>query len=399
MTGTRSYEFARYLVGKGHRLTMITSGLANREFTVPQGQKYIEVEIDGINVVAIAAGYNNPQVGTAMKSWRRMLEFYQFSKLASRVGRRLSRPDVVLATHTPLTVGLAGISLSRYFSVPFVFEVRDLWPQGLVDLGLMKSPLAVLWLDRMAKKIYTAASRIIALSPGIKEGIVSAGIPAERITVIPNACDLDLFRPDMDGSYWRQRLGLGGRFTAIYFGAMGKANGLEYIIEAARILSKRGQNNIAIVLLGDGGQRAGLEKMTGDYGLTNVIFDGPLPRNEVAGAVASANACITVIRPSKNNTWSPNKMFDALAAGRPILINVRGWLGETVENNNCGRCLDPYQPQSLANALEELSANPKLCQEMSRNARALAEREFDRLKLAACFENVLLEAVKDVVVL
>jgi glycosyltransferase involved in cell wall biosynthesis len=390
MTGTRSYEFAKYLVGKGHRVTMITSGLANKEFSVPEGQEYTQVETEGISVVPIAAGYNDPQVGTGMKGWRRMLKFYRFAMLASRVGRKLSRPDVVFATHTPLPIGLAGISLGRYFGVPFVFEVRDLWPEGLIDLGLLKNPLAILWLRRMAQKIYTAASQIVTLSPGMKEGIVKAGIPAERVTVIPNACDLDLFRPDLDISYWHQKLGLGGHFAAIYFGAMGKANGLEYIIEAARILMQRRKHHIAIILLGDGGQRPELEKMAKDYGLTNVIFAGPISRDEVARLVAACQICMTVIRPSKNNTWSPNKMFDALAAGKPVLVNVPGWLGDIVKNNNCGRSLDPHKPEALADALEELSANPELCREMGRNARSVAEREFDRLKLAARLENILL---------
>ncbi|KPL24344.1 MAG: hypothetical protein AMJ75_03895, partial [Phycisphaerae bacterium SM1_79] len=209
MTGTRSYEFARYLAGKGHQVTMMTSGLANREFATPKGKQYAEFDAEGIHVVAIGAAYNDPQVGTGMSGWLRMLKFYQFAWLAGRVGRRLGKPDVVFATHTPLIIGLAGIALGRYFSVPFVFEVRDLWPEALVNVGALKNPLAVWWLRRMANKIYTEAKHIVALSPGMKEGIVRTGVPDEKVTVIPNASDLDLFRPGLDGSAARQRLGLG----------------------------------------------------------------------------------------------------------------------------------------------------------------------------------------------
>jgi glycosyltransferase involved in cell wall biosynthesis len=395
MTGTRSYEFSRYLAAKGHQVTVVTSGLANQEFPVPKGSQYAEAKIEGIRVVSIAAGYNDPQVGTAMSGWRRMLKFHQFARLAARVGRNLAAPDVVFATHTPLPVGLAGIALSRHFGVPFVFEVRDLWPEALVNVGALKNPVAIWWLRRMARKIYTHAKHIVALSPGMKEGIVRAGVPAEKVSVIPNASDLDLFQPGLDGSVWRERLGLGDRFAAAYFGAMGLANGLEYVIEAARILAERGSSHIVIVLHGSGGRRPELEKMARGYGLTNVVFSDPVPdKAEVARIVAACDACMTIYRATKEHTWSPNKMFDSLAAGKPTLVNVPGWLGSLIESNNCGRCLDPNRPAALADALEELAANPQLCEEMGKNARALGERQFDRRKLACQLEDVLLRLTR-----
>jgi glycosyltransferase involved in cell wall biosynthesis len=371
---------------------MMTSGLANREFPVPDGEQCAEFETDGIHVVAIAAAYNDPNVGTGLSGWRRMLKFYQFAWLAGRLGKTLPKPDIVFATHTPLTIGLAGLALSRHFGVPFVFEVRDLWPDALVNVGALRNPLAIGWLKRMAKKIYARADHIIALSPGMKDGIVRTGVPSENVTVIPNASDLDLFRPDLDGSAARQRLGLNGQFTAIYFGAMGLANGLEYAIEAARILAERGRDHIALVLLGGGGKRSELENLAREYKLTNVIFRGPTGKDEVARIVAGCQACMTLFRASNENSWSPNKMFDALAAGKLVLINVPGWLGETIEANHCGRRLDPTRPQELADALEALAADPELCRRMGENARTLAEREFARGKLAERFESVLLYA-------
>jgi glycosyltransferase involved in cell wall biosynthesis len=392
-TGTRSYEFARHLTKKGHRVTMITSGLHNAQFPVEGDNKYAIAETDGIKVVSIAAGYNDPYDGTAMPGWRRMLKFYEFAWLAAKVGMKLDRPDVVFATHTPLTVGLAGIKLSRHFKVPFVFEVRDIWPDALVNVGALKNPLIIWWLRRMAKKIYAAANHIVALSPGMKEAVVRTGVSEKKITMIPNSSDLELFRPDLNGSASRSRLGLGSRFAAIYFGAMGFANGLEYLIEAARILSERGRDDIVIVLHGDGGKKSELKKMAGDYKLTNVVFSDLVPdKNEVAQIIAACNACLVIYRATKEHTWSPNKMFDALAAGKPVLINVPGWLGETIEKHNCGKCVDSNRPQNLADALEELADNPQMCREMGINARSLAEQKFSRAKLADCFETVLLSA-------
>ncbi len=393
-TGTRSYEFGRQLVAKGHDVTMLTSGLANSEFPVCEGEPCCEHEIDGIRVLAIRGGYNDPNMGTGLSGWRRMLKFYEFARAASQVGRGLPRPDVVFATHTPLTVGLAGADLGDYFGVPFVFEVRDLWPEALVNVGALSNPLVIWWLRRMARTIYRQANHIVALSPGMKEGIVRTGVPAEKVTVIPNASDLDLFRPDLDGHSFRERVGLGKRFAAIYFGAMGLANGLEYVIEAARILAERKRGDIVFVLHGDGGKRPELESLARDYGLANVVFsDLAANKEEMARIVAGCDACLTIYRATKEHSWSPNKMFDSLAAGKPVLINVPGWLGETVERNGCGRSLDPSRPDALADAMQELADQPQLCRRMGQNARALAEREFDRRILAERLERVLAEAV------
>ena len=392
-TGTRSYEFGRYLAGRGHEVTMLTSGLANAEFPVCPNEPCCEYRIDGMRVISVAAAYNDPNLGTALSGWRRMLRFHRFAKRAAEVGRCLGRPDVVFATHTPLTVGLAGLELSRYFGVPFLFEVRDLWPEALVNVGALNNPAAIWWLRRMARQIYRAADHIVALSPGMKDGIVRAGIASEKVTVIPNGSDLDLFHPGLDGSAARERLGLGQRFAAIYFGAMGLANGLEYVIEAARILAERGANQIVLVLLGDGGRRGELANLARTYGLSNVVFCPAADKEEVARLVAGCDVCLTIYRAAKEHSWSPNKLFDALAAGKPVLINVPGWLRETVEKNDCGRYVDPCRPEALAEALGELSNDAALCRRLGENARALAERQFDRRLLAAQFEQVLQNAV------
>lgn len=389
-TGTRSYEFSQYLIQRGHRVTMITSGIDNPLMTLPPDRDWVEMECDGIHVVGVRAGYNDPKPGTGLSGLQRLCKFYAFARMAARVGCRMDPPDVVLATHTPLPIGLAGIRLQRHFGVPFLFEVRDLWPEALADAGLLTQPLAIWWLRRLARRIYRQADHIVALSPGMRDGILSYGIPGERVTVIPNASDLDLFRSDQNGHAWRRYLGLGDRFVAVYFGAMGRANGLDYVVDAAHRLEQRGRRDIAIVLIGDGAERLRLRARVEALHLTNVIFQDSLPRAEIAKAVAGAQVCLTIFRPSLSNAWSPNKFFDSLAAGRPVLINVPGWLGDTITENQAGLCLDAQEPTALADALEQLTDGPDACQCMGRNARALAERKFDRMKLAAQFEAVLL---------
>lgn len=391
ITGNRSYEFSKCLIRRGHRITMICSGVENEpRLTVPPGKKYIETEVDGIHCVPIAAALANPLIVTRLSGYRRMLQFLHFAKLASRVGRRLPRPDIVFASHTPLTIGLAGMDLARHFDVPFVFEVRDLWPQALINLGVLRNRLAIWWMRRMERKIYRAADHIVALSPGMKQGVVAAGIAERHVTMIPNACDLDLFRPDIDPGPGRERLKLGDRFAAIYFGGMGVANGLDYAVEAARELHRRGNERIVIVLHGNGGQRKALQSQVRQYGLPNVVFSDPVPdKAKVAQLVAACDVCLTIYRATTEHTWSPNKMFDSLAAGKPVLINVPGWLTDVVEQHRCGRGVSPERPEQLADALEDLAAAPDQCRRMGENARALAQRQFARERLAQELETVL----------
>ena len=176
---------------------------------------------------------------------------------------------------------------------------------------------------------------------------------------------------------------------------MGLANGLEYVIEAARILAERKQDHIVLVLQGGGGKRDELVTMAKRRGLQNVVFGELVPKEEVPAIVAGCDVCLTIARPGKDPTWSPNKLFDSLAAGKPVLINIGGWLGEMIARNACGRFVAPDRPVALADALVELSQNPVLCEQMGRNARALAERDFDRNLLAARLEHVLAQVVTE----
>ena len=393
--GTRSYELARNLVKLGHKVTMITSGLMNDEFPVSKNKVFEQYETEGIRVIPIAAGYADTRKGTGIAGWQRMIKFLDFSRLASKVGKKFEKPDIVFATHTPLPIGIAGIKLGRHFQVPFIFEVRDLWPDALINVGALKNPVVIFWLRRMEKKIYHAANHIVALSPGMKKGICKGGIAEEKVTVIPNASDLDLFQPGLDGSIAEKKLKVGGRFSAIYFGAMGIANGLDYTVKAAQILKKRGRDDIAIILHGDGGERQNLERMVKKWSLDNVIFSSPVPeKEEMARIVAGCNACMTIYKATKEESWSPNKLFDALAAGKPVLINVNGWLREIVEENGCGRYVDPANPEDLANSLEILANDKEKCKGMGQNARTLAENEFARKKLVKKLENVFVNALR-----
>lgn len=379
--GTRSYEFARHFVGQGHQVTMVTAADPSLPWT---GGLIRRRTIDGINVVELRAGYSDYTSGTARSYGQRIIAFILFALASVLAVLRARRPDVVFATSTPLTIGIPGVIASKWHRVPLVFEVRDLWPEAPIQMGALRHPITILaarWLERF---IYRRSAHIVALSPGMRDGVIDAAVPPERVSVIPNASDLHLFSPTLDGSEFRQKWGLQDKFVALYFGTMGEANDLWQVVRAANVLHERGEDGIAFVLHGRGRQRPELETYVREQGLSNVIFSDTLPdKSAVARLVAAADVGMTIY---KNlpvlYTCSPNKLFDTLAAGRCVLVNTPGWLRELVEENRCGVAARPDDPVHLADQIVYLRDNPELVREYAANARRLAERSFDRYKLA-----------------
>ena len=390
--GTRSYEFARYLVNQGHEVVMIAaadessgrgSGLVNHR------------DVDGIELIEVRAGHNDYLRGTSMGYLARIRSFFQFALASSRVALRLPRPDVVFATSTPLTIGIPALAASWRHNAPLVFEVRDLWPEAPIQLGALRSLMGIelaRWLERT---IYRNAAHVIALSPGMRDGVVGAGAPADRVSVIPNAADLDLFSPAVDGLEFRARLGVNGQFVCSYFGAMGEANDLNPVVEAARLLEESGERGIVFVLHGGGKRRAELEAFCRRHKLTNVIFSDPIPdKHAIARLAAASDVCMTIY---KNvpilYTCSPNKLFDTFAAGRPAIVNSPGWLKDLVERNEAGFYVRPDDAEHLSERVVFLRDHPELVRAYGRNARRLAEESFDRNRLAGQLLSVLEQVV------
>jgi glycosyltransferase involved in cell wall biosynthesis len=391
--GTRSYELARYLQDQGHHVTMVTAASGHSARDRQSGRR----EIDGIEVVELKAGYRDSIEGTRMSYSRRIINFLSFARAATMAGLSLPKADIVFASSTPLTIGIPGLIISKLRRIPFVFEVRDLWPEGPIQIGALKSPLLIMvarWLERI---IYRNSAHIVALSPGIRDGIVATGVSESKVTVIPNASDLDLFSPNVDGRDYRNKLNLNGKFMCAYFGAMGKLHGLSFLLDAAAELKRRQVNDIVFVLKGDGKERQILEARCIAEDLTNVIFSEPVAKEEIPKFASAANVCLNLaINLPILTACSPNKMFDSLAAGRPVLVNIPGWMQELVETNRVGVFVEPDNPTNFADKVIFLRDHPELCEEYGRNARCLAERQFARQKLVAQTEQVLLNAHKDV---
>jgi glycosyltransferase involved in cell wall biosynthesis len=370
--GTRSYEFARRFAAHGHRVRMLTAGDGRREQ-------------DGIEVVGVRGAYSDYMAATAMSYPRRMLAFARFALGATVAALRGPRPDVILATSPPLTMALPALAASLRHRVPFAFEVRDLWPEAPIQMGALRGR-TLQWLARALERfVYARAAAIVALSPGIRDGVIAAGVPQAKVELVPNASDLELFSPEADGAEVRERLGLGDSFVCSYFGAMGEANDLTQVVEAAALLEQRGEDRVRFVLLGEGKRRPELEELARALGARNVVFDDPVPdKSAVARLAAASDACLTLFKDVPVlATNSPNKLFDTFAAGRPAIVNTPGWMRELVEQNEAGLFARPGDPGDLADKVLLLRDSPELAERYGRNARALAEREFDRDRLAA----------------
>jgi glycosyltransferase involved in cell wall biosynthesis len=362
--GTRSYEFARRFVASGHGVRMVTAGGGRSG-------------VDGIEVVGVSGAYSDYVSATARTNRERMLAFGRFGAGATAAALSAPRPDVIYATSPPLSVALPALAAAARWRAPLVFEVRDLWPEAPIQMGALTDPRMQRWARSLERRVYRRASRVIALSPGIRDGVIAAGAEPDKVELVPNAADLDLFHaaaPPKD-------------FLVSYFGTMGEANDLTAAIEAARLLP-----DMPFVLMGDGKRRAELERSAP----ANVEFPGPAARKEdVAKLAARSGACLTLFKDVPVlATNSPNKLFDTFAAGRPAIVNMDGWMRRLVEDNEAGMYVPAGDAGDLAQKLAWLRAHPEDAARMGRNARALAEREFDRDKLAAQVLAVLEEAAR-----
>jgi glycosyltransferase involved in cell wall biosynthesis len=357
--GTRSYEFARRFVASGHRVRMVTAG---------EGAS----TVDGIDVVGVPGAYSDYMSATASTDRDRMVAFGRFAAGATAAALRGPRPDVIYATSPPLTIAAPALAAVARWRAPLVFEVRDLWPEAPIQMGALSNPRLQRQARSLERQAYRRARRVIALSPGIRDGVIGAGVPAGKVVLVPNASDLDLFRPSPPPE----------RFLVSYFGTMGEANDLTIAIEAARLLP-----DMPFVLMGDGKRRAELERSAPP----NVEFPGPASsKEEVAALAARSGACLTFFKDVPVlATNSPNKLFDTFAAGRPAIVNMDGWMRQLVEDNDAG--LYVRDAADLVQKLAWLRAHPEEVSRMGRNGRDLAEREFDRDLLAGRVLDVLEE--------
>lgn len=376
---TRSYWISKELVKRGHHVTVITG---NSESKHEPGR----FNRDGIDVIYVNNLYNNSQT-KLQKVW----SFVKFIFQSTSVALKEKDVDLVYATSTPLTIGAVALALKTLKGWRYVFEVRDLWPEFPIQVGAIKNPMLIWLLRKFEKRIYRCSEHVIALSPGMQEGVVKAGTPVEKTSMIPNMSKPDIFYPHEVNQDVVQRFNLDlNKFNVIHFGMLAVANGLEYIIKVAIELKKRGNEDINFIFMGEGAMEPELKDVVKRENLTNVQFLGNHPVGVVAEVTNCCNASITSF---KNipilATNSPNKLFDSLSAGKPIIVNSAGWTKDLVENDNCGFYVDVEKPEMLVDKLLEYKDKKDLLDIWGKNARKLSVEVYDKAKLSAQVVDLL----------
>lgn len=389
-TGIRSYEMAKRLIARGHQVTMVCGsyggGETGLEMPFINGRR--RGVVDGIDIIELDLAYSN-----ADGFVRRGLTFLKFA--IRSIGLALTEKyDLLFATTTPLTAGIPGVFGRWLRGKPFVFEVRDLWPELPKAMGVITNPVILTAMAVLEWVSYHSAHRLIGLSPGIVDGIVRRGVPRGRIAMVPNGCDLDIFA--IGTLPWRPAGVQATDMLAVFAGTHGIANGLDAVLNAAAELQRRGRDDIKLLLIGQGKLKLALIERAQRERLENVIFHDPVNKERLAGLTAGADIGMQILAniPAFYYGTSPNKFFDYIAAGLPVLNNYPGWLAELILDQQCGLVIPPDNASAFADALEQAASNRAALVEMGRRGRALAEREYDRSKLADAFAQWLEGACK-----
>jgi glycosyltransferase involved in cell wall biosynthesis len=381
--GIRSYAMAQSLIRNGHQVTMVCGsfGAGQTGLTQPFNKGVRRGVVDGIDIIEFELPYSN-----SLSFLKRILIFLSFAFKSIKVALT-EQYDIVFATTTPLTAGIPGIFAKWLRRKPFVFEVRDLWPELPKAMGVIKNPI-VLWIMSVLEwTSYHSADRLVGLSPGIVDGIIKRGIAPEKVASIPNGCDLDIFASDHQP--WRPEGVEEADLMAIFTGTHGLANGLNAVLDVAVELKDRQRTDIKLVLVGDGMQKKALMERAEKLQLDNVVFHDPVNKAKLAGLMASADIGLQILAnvPAFYYGTSPNKFFDYISAGLPVLNNYPGWLAELITKEQCGFAVPPENPKAFADALEQAADQREQLNQMGKNGQQVAKEQFNRSILSQKFSD------------
>ena len=389
--GSRWNQFAKYWSQKGHKITVIAGMLeivTAKKFPEYKG-KYIVTEDDGPNITVkrchVSEAYNKSFLGRA---WA----YFSFTLSSILAGLFVKKPDVIICTSPPLTVGPVGWILSGLKRIPFVFEVRDLWPESAIDTGVLTNKWLIklsYWLER---KSYKSASWINVLTPAFEKALVDKkNIAPAKISMIPNGADLDIIRPGERNNLVREKHSLGCKFVVTYVGAHGRANALMQLIEAAEILKDK-LPDVQIMLVGDGMEKPKLIKEAEARGLENITFAEPVAKSQIGDYINASDACTAVLKKCDTfKTVYPNKVFDYMVAEKPVIIGIDGVARKLVAEAGAGIYAEPENPEAFVAAVEQLKANPEKCREFGQKGMSFVSERYSREALSEKYLKIVEE--------
>lgn len=386
---TRPIEIMAQLMKRGHTATMISgmfSHITRRKAPIYHRELFKKESILGVDVYRVSGLFN------LTSSLKKLLHHLLFMMLSILTGLRVPRVDVVIASSPSPFVGLAGFILSRIKRVPLVLEVRDLWPEDLIQEGLMQPGMSTFLMEKLMQLLYVRSALILAITGGIRDGIIRRGIPEERVVLITNSVDVKLFDRKIDSSEVRKEIGSDNKFVALYAGNHGLSNALENVIEAARML--RDEKEILFLMVGDGEEKNNLIRLADRYGLRNVKFIAAQQKNRMPLYFAAANASIV---PLKNvpvyEGALPNKLLDSMASGTPVILATGEEAQRVIRESKGGLCVEPENPGQLAEAVIRLAKDRHAAELMGSSAQRYAFENYSHEKMAEKLERELLNVV------
>lgn len=378
--GTRVYEFTKEWVKAGHQVTVISSIYTKSDLTA---HKMVEDQyFEGIHVKVINVKIDNKQ-----RLYKRIMSFIKYGIISSYFAVTLNA-DIVIASSGPITVGIPGLLAKYIRRRKLVFETRDLWPEGAIELGIIKNPLIKKLAYLFERRCYRASSYIITLSPGMSQNIKKR-FGYEKVDDVTNAANIKLFSTHVPF----EENGVASKSYAIYTGNIGMVNNSYWLYRAAKELKRLGRTDIKIMLIGEGQQREELEELAAKESLDNFIRLPLVPKQKLVGYVQNAFVSLVPLKGTPVlDTSSPNKFFESLAAGVPVIQNTQGWMKEFLIRYQVGYTLDPDNAQQLAEKLIEMKDNSASTVEMGGRALEVAKRFFDKdylsSKMLAILEDV-----------
>lgn len=373
---TRIHELTRRWADEGHDVTVLTAAPNVPSGVVYEGYKNRwrhEELIDGVRVIRVWT-YLAANAGTK----RRIASYISFMLTAFLAGLGIKRPDVVVATSPQFFCGWAGRLVSAVRRLPFVLEIRDIWPESIVAVGAMDRSRVIRLLERLEHKLYAGADHIVTVGPPYRDKLHARGVDESAISVIPNGVDLAKYNSETAAGEFRRQYGLEGRFVCAYVGTIGMASGLDVAIRAGKLLRDEGRDDICIVLVGDGAERARLEAEVSQAGLRNVVLTGRLPKEQVPAALAGVDVCLVhLLKTDLFEAVIPSKIFEAAAMRRPIVLGVGGYVADLVSSFGAGICIEPENEAELVSALKHLADNPDAARAMGTAGRELVSRSYN----------------------
>ncbi|MGC2059590.1 MAG: glycosyltransferase family 4 protein [Candidatus Sulfotelmatobacter sp.] len=387
----RAVELSRHWVAAGHQVTVLTgfpnhpTGVVPREYRDKFRRLVAHEQTHGVHVVrSWLLPFPN------RKAYERILNYCSFCISAATTGIFLSRPDVVIATSPQLLVGLSGWCVARWKRVPFVFEVRDLWPESLTAVGMGDGDsLLHRCLAKIAGFLYRRSDRVVVVTSAFEDYLVEHWkVPREKVSVIENGVETQLFSPEPATALKRQ-LGAEGKFVVSYIGTIGMAHGLETIIESATRL-QHSNPEIVFLILGEGTEKVSVMSQARERRLENVRFVEQQPREKIPGYICASDVCLVLLKKADLfKTVIPTKMLEFMSCARPVILGVDGQARAILEEARGGLVIEPENSDALVSAIRLLAANPQMAAELGRNGRQYIVRKFSRRETADKYIRVL----------